>query len=114
MSEIFVIDGLRVAVRLSPQVRPILDTAIIWAIRSCHWVRVTSGNDHVHAVNSLHYTNQAVDLMSDDLQGLNAFLLELGYRTLYRVPGHYNHVHVEFVPREPLTVRSSDDFVVSR
>lgn len=92
------IDGLRVAVHLSPQVQPMLDTAIIWAQRTCHWVRVTSGNDHIHAVHSLHYTDQAVDFMSDDLDGLNQWFASLGYRTLYRVPGHFNHVHVEFMP----------------
>lgn len=95
---VLVIDGIRTEVSLSLALRPILDAARIWAVRTCHWVRVTSGNDHQHARRSLHYTNQAVDLMSDDLPGLEAFLSDLGYRTLYRVPGHYQHVHVELVP----------------
>lgn len=93
------IDGLREPVYLAPVLRPILDTVLIWALRTCHWVRVTSGNDHIHAWNSLHYTNQAVDLMSDNLDELNSFLSRIGYRTLYQVRGHFNHVHVELAPR---------------
>ena len=98
MEQALVVEGLRMPVHLSANLRPILDAAIIWAQRTCHWVRVTSGNDHQHVTNSLHYTNQAVDLMSDDLPGLHAFLSVLGYRMLYNVPGHFQHVHVELLP----------------
>lgn len=90
-------------VHLSSNLRPILDAALIWAHRTCHWVRVTSGNDHTHVPQSLHYTDQAVDLMSDDLDGLHAFLSALGYRTLYQVPGHFQHVHVELLPDPSLS-----------
>lgn len=97
---LFVIEGLRVPVRLSPSVHPLVEAALFWARHTCTWVRVTSGNDHTHAPNSRHYTNEAVDFVSADLRGLTRFLSGLGYRTLYDVPGHYHHVHVE-LPTAP-------------
>jgi hypothetical protein len=58
-------------------------------------VRLVSANDHVHMPRSEHYAGFAVDLHSSDPDGLAAVLREAGYRVLWRVPGHYGHLHVE-------------------
>ncbi len=73
----------------------IFDLADIWAARSNNTVRLVSANDHVHAGGSAHYAGRAVDLHSSDLDGLAAAMRSAGYRVLWRVPGHYGHVHVE-------------------
>lgn len=93
------IEGLRVPVNLSaPALAPLFDAADVWARRTCNWVRVTSANDHEHVTNSLHYQGRAVDFMASDLDSLNEWLNRLGYRTLYKIPGHYGHIHAELVP----------------
>jgi hypothetical protein len=71
------------------------DRADIWAARTGQWVRLVSANDHQHGRSSAHYAGLAVDLHSSDLAGLAQVMMRAGYRVLWRVPGHYAHVHVE-------------------
>jgi len=72
------------------------DLADIWATRTGNEVRLVSANDHVHARKSMHYAGLAIDLHSSDLDGLAAVMRRLGFRVLWRVPGHSRHVHVEW------------------
>ena len=71
------------------------DLADIWATRTGAEVRLVSANDHVHSRNSAHYDGEALDFHSSDPDGLSQLFREAGYRVLWRVPGHYSHVHVE-------------------
>ena len=73
----------------------IFDLADIWAARTANDVRLVSGNDHVHSRRSAHYLGEALDFHSSDPDGLAAVFRQAGYRVLWRVPGHYAHVHVE-------------------
>lgn len=84
------------------------DLADIWAVRTGNTVRLVSANDHVHERGSAHYAGLALDLHASDLDGLAQAMLRAGYRVLWRVPGHYAHVHVEVpipwqAPPRPLT-----------
>jgi hypothetical protein len=91
-----VIRGLRVPVHLtSRDSLRILDLAEIWASRTGHEIRLVSANDHVHSRRSAHYLGLALDFHSSDPDGLAAMLRLAGYRVLWKVPGHYAHVHVE-------------------
>jgi hypothetical protein len=91
-----VIRGLRVPVHLtSREALRMFDLADIWAARTGHDVRLVSANDHVHSGGSAHYAGLAVDLQSSDPDGLSATLRGAGYRVLWKVPGHYAHLHVE-------------------
>ena len=69
--------------------------ADIWATRTGTDVRLVSANDHVHSRGSAHYDGKALDFQSSDMDGLSAVFRKAGYRVLWRVPGHYGHVHVE-------------------
>ena len=90
------IRGLRVPVHLtSRDALRILDVAEIWASRTGHQIRLVSANDHVHTRRSAHYLGLALDFHSSDPDGLAAMLRGAGYRVLWKVPGHYAHVHVE-------------------
>lgn len=71
------------------------DLADIWARRTGHDVRLVSANDHVHARQSAHYAGLAIDLHSSAPDALAAAMRSLGFRVLWRVPGHYGHLHVE-------------------
>jgi hypothetical protein len=71
------------------------DLADIWAARTGKDVRLVSANDHVHSRGSAHYDGKALDFQSSDMDGLSAVFRQAGYRVLWRVPGHYGHVHVE-------------------
>lgn len=73
----------------------IFDIADVWATRTGNTVRLVSANDHVHASHSAHYAGLAVDLHSSNLEALAAVLKRIGYRVLWKVPGHFTHVHVE-------------------
>jgi hypothetical protein len=91
-----VIRGLRVPVHLtSRDSLRILDLVEIWAARTGHEIRLVSANDHVHSRKSAHYLGLALDFHSSDPDGLAAMLRQAGYRVLWKVPGHYAHVHVE-------------------
>ena len=90
------IRGLRVPVHLtSRDALRIFDLADIWATRTGREVRLVSANDHVHRRGSAHYEGLALDFHTSDPDGLAATLRDAGYRVLWRVPGHYGHVHVE-------------------
>ena len=90
------IDGLRVPVHLSSRESlRMFDLADIWATRTGKDVRLVSANDHVHTRGSAHYEGKALDFQSSDMDGLSETFREAGYRVLWRVPGHFGHVHVE-------------------
>jgi hypothetical protein len=91
-----VIRGLRVPVNLtSRESLRMLDLADIWATRTGQDVCLVSANDHVHSRGSAHYAGLALDFQSSDPEGLSTTFRRAGYRVLWRVPGHYGHVHVE-------------------
>jgi hypothetical protein len=71
------------------------DLADIWATRTGEEVRLVSANDHVHSRGSAHYEGLALDFQSSDPDALAATFRLAGYRVLWKVPGHYGHVHVE-------------------
>jgi hypothetical protein len=72
-----------------------LDLAEIWAARTRQDVRLVSANDHVHSRGSVHYAGLALDFHSSDPDGLAAAFRHAGYRVLWKVRGHFQHVHVE-------------------
>jgi hypothetical protein len=91
-----VIRGLRVPVHLtSRDALRMLDLAEIWAARTRQDIRLVSANDHVHSRGSVHYDGLALDFHSSDPDGLAATFRRAGYRVLWKVRGHYQHVHVE-------------------
>ena len=71
------------------------DLADIWATRTGEHVRLVSANDHVHSRRSAHYEGLALDFQSSDPDRLSATFRQAGYRVLWKVPGHFGHVHVE-------------------
>ena len=71
------------------------DLADIWATRTGEHVRLVSANDHVHSRRSAHYEGLALDFQSSDPDGLSETFKQAGYRVLWKVPGHFGHVHVE-------------------
>jgi hypothetical protein len=91
-----VIHGLRVPVHLTTrEALQMFDLADIWATRTGAEVRLVSANDHVHSRNSAHYEGEALDFHTSNPDGLSDLFRLAGYRVLWRVPGHYAHVHVE-------------------
>jgi hypothetical protein len=91
-----VISGLRVPVNLtSREALRMFDLADIWATRTGHDVRLVSANDHVHSRGSAHYDGKALDFQSSDMDALSETFRQAGYRVLWKVPGHFGHVHVE-------------------
>jgi hypothetical protein len=115
-----VIRGLRVPVHLtSRDSLRIFHMADIWAARTGNDVRLVSANDHAHNRRSAHYQGLALDFHSSDPNGLAEMLRRAGYRVLWKVPGHYRHVHVEDnrareLARRALTVRERLRPVTSR
>lgn len=83
----------------------ILDLAEIWASRTGHEIRLVSANDHVHSRRSAHYMGLALDFHSSDMDGLAAMLRRAGYRVLWKVPGHFAHVHVEYAELKGMSPR---------
>jgi hypothetical protein len=71
------------------------DLADIWATRTGNTVRLVSANDHVHARRSMHYAGLAIDLHSSAPDALAQAMRRAGYRVLWKVPGHYGHLHIE-------------------
>ena len=69
--------------------------ADIWAARTAEAVTLVSANDHIHARGSAHYDGRALDFQSSNDDGLSTMFRLAGYRVLWKVPGHYGHVHVE-------------------
>jgi hypothetical protein len=91
-----VIHGLRVPVHLtSRDALRMFDLADIWAARTGEEVTLVSGNDHIHTRGSAHYEGEALDFHSSNPDALSALFRSAGYRVLWKVPGHYAHVHVE-------------------
>jgi len=91
-----VIHGLRVPVHLtSRESLRMFNLADIWAARTGQRVQLVSANDHVHSRRSFHYSGLAVDFQSSDPDGLSSTFRLAGYRVLWKVPGHFGHVHVE-------------------
>ena len=78
------------------------DLADIWATRTGKDVRLVSANDHVHSRGSAHYEGKALDFQSSDNDGLSETFRQAGYRVLWRVAGHFGHVHVEEGDGRPL------------
>lgn len=72
-----------------------LGLADIWATRTAEAVRLVSANDHVHTRGSAHYAGLALDFQSSDPDALSTMFRLAGYRVLWKVPGHYGHLHVE-------------------
>ena len=96
------IRGIRVPVRITTrEALRILDVADVWAARTGHDVRLVSANDHAHSRCSAHYRGLALDFHSSDLDGLSRVLRAAGFRVLWRVRGHYDHVHAENTPAAP-------------
>jgi hypothetical protein len=69
--------------------------ADIWAARTGQTVRLVSANDHIHSRASAHYEGLAVDLHSSSPDALAAAMRQAGFLVLWRVPGHFGHLHVE-------------------
>jgi hypothetical protein len=91
-----VIQGLRVPVHMtSRESLRMFYLADIWAARTAEAVRLVSANDHIHSRGSAHYDGRALDFLSSNPDGLSAMFRLAGYRVLWKVPGHYGHVHVE-------------------
>lgn len=86
------------------------DIADIWATRTGNQVRLVSANDHIHTRNSAHYAGLALDLLSSRPDDLARLFREIGYRVLWRVPGHFGHIHVQESTRPlvPDTVDARD------
>jgi hypothetical protein len=84
------------------------DVADIWARRTGHTVRLVSANDHVHARRSMHYAGLAIDMHSSDPDALAEMMRRAGYRVLWRVAGHFNHLHVEVPDGTPVERERSE------
>lgn len=69
-------------------------TMALWANYTHSPLTIVSANDHVHAGRG-HYEDRALDVQGEDLDGLAGFLETKGYRVLWRVPGHFGHLHAE-------------------
>ena len=78
------------------------DVADIWARRTGHTVRLVSANDHVHARRSMHYAGLAIDIHSSAPDALADLMRRAGYRVLWRVAGHFSHLHVEVPDGTPV------------
>ena len=101
------IRGLRVPVHLtSRDALRMFDLAEIWATRTRHDVRLVSANDHAHSRGSAHYAGLALDFHSSDPDGLSAAFRHAGYRVLWKVRGHYGHVHVQYDGASELSPRA--------
>jgi len=92
----------------------IFDVADLWATRTGHEVRVVSANDHTHARRSAHYVGRAVDFISSKPDELAALFRRLGYLVLWKVPGHYGHVHVQEAVDAGRSERSVSAWTVPR
>jgi len=90
-----IVRGLRLPVNMAPRLHKMFHSAATWATRTGNSLRVVSANDHIHAANSLHYEDRALDFHSSDLPGLAHWLTQYGYHVLFDVPGHRQHVHAE-------------------
>jgi hypothetical protein len=83
------------------------DLADIWARRTGHDVRLVSANDHKHSRQSMHYAGLAIDLHSSAPDELAQAMRKLGFRVLWKVPGHFGHLHVEMPGLVPTPASST-------
>lgn len=91
--------GLRVPLVIKTQAQQtILLLASMWTQVTGAHLRVVSAMDHIHARHSAHYSGLAIDFQGEQLNGLAAFFRLWGYKVYWKVPGHYQHVHVEEQP----------------
>jgi len=81
------------------------DLADIWATRTGNDVRLVSANDHVHTRESAHYAGLALDFHSSDPDTLSALFRQMGYRVLWKVRGHFGHLHVEHLGSDTVRPR---------
>lgn len=90
--------GLRVPLVIkTPAQRTILLLASYWTALTGAKLRVVSAMDHIHARHSAHYSGLAIDFQGEKLNALAVFFRLWGYKVYWKVPGHYQHVHVEEV-----------------
>jgi hypothetical protein len=68
-------------------------------------VRLVSANDHVHTRDSAHYDGLALDFHSSDPDALSALFREMGYHVLWKVRGHFGHLHVEHLASSSIVTR---------
>ena len=81
---------------MDERLHPLFHIAQTWATRNGETLRVVSANDHIHtSPRSRHYSDEALDFHSSDLDGLAEWLSGYGFRVLWNVPGHFAHVHAE-------------------
>ena len=107
--------GLREALTLKTvpdELIRMLKTAAAWSNRSGYNIRISSLNDHVHAPNSLHKSDLAVDFqvlsknVTPNKRAMGTLAkhfkshLGYGYDVIWNSPGHYNHIHVEYDQNE--------------
>jgi hypothetical protein len=86
----------------TPAMRRMLQ--VVWDVNDTHQYNliITSANDSVHAKNSRHYTNEALDLRTHNLQSPEEVQMilksKLGHKftVLYEYPGLPNaHIHMQ-------------------
>ena len=85
------------------------DIVSVWSNSNAPTPVITSGNDSTHGANSLHYSNEAIDLRANNITVdlANTLVSELkaavgpDYDILFETfanPAH-NHIHVEYDPK---------------
>ena len=92
------IQGLRVPVVIRGEAHEhMLILAALWTRLSGTTLRVVSASDHIHTRKSAHYRDAAIDFQGEPrwLNDFAKWMRGWGYRVLWRVPGHWKHVHVE-------------------
>jgi hypothetical protein len=86
----------------------VFQRAAVWSAKHKVDIAVTSGNDHRHSENSLHYENLAVDLQlmpktqsHDPLRAYLSETLGLGYDVVLETSRRgTQHIHVEWDIRQ--------------
>lgn len=90
--------GLRVPLDIEPSHGRMLELAAYWATLSGAYLRVVSAMDHIHGKHSAHYSGDALDFQGQQLDDFAKWMRGWGFVVLYKVRGHWNHVHVQAVP----------------
>lgn len=86
----------------------VFQAAAVWSAKRKIDIAVTSGNDHQHSENSLHYENLALDFQlmpkTQSHEALRAYLQEtlgLGYDVVLETSRRgTQHIHVEWDIRQ--------------
>ncbi len=99
--------GLRVPVDIEPSHGRMLEVAAYWATLSGAYLRVVSAMDHIHGAHSAHYSGDALDFQGQQLDDFAQWMRQCGFVVLWKVRGHFGHVHVQDLPlwRPPLKHR---------